>query len=169
MTNKIKPLSFEAFIEFFPEVELPVVLTEESIHSFSALNKPLPISGLIEFLKVEESDIDEYTEYVPCFRFPISDNYISIVYWKGGVLSYEYFLLTIDLKSLTIKARKIISGIKANNNILLKSNAVITADYEIEILVNHYEKPTQIYPSKSVKYHVEIMDDGSMHSEKEIE
>lgn len=169
MRNKMKSLSFETFVEFFPEVELPVILTDESIHSFSKLNKPLPLAGLVEHMEIGERDIDEYTEYIPCFRFMVSENVLAIVYWKGELLSYEYFLLCYNIKSAEIVSKKIISGTKSNGDILLKSSSVITEDKEIEILVNHYNQASQLYPSKSIKYHIEIMDDGSMHSEKEIE
>lgn len=169
MTKNVKPLTFEAFIEYFPEIDLPVVLTQESIHSFSSLNTPLPLTAIVEYLSANEEEEDPYTEYVSCFRFKVTESVLAIVFWKGTLLSYNYELWTIDLKRREIISKKIIGGTKVIDNIILRSDAVISADFEVEVLVNRYESSDQIYPTKSLKYHIEIMDDGFIHSELEEE
>ena len=168
MTNNVKPLTFDAFINYFPEIDLPVVLTQESVHSFSSINTPLPPSAIGDYLlAASEEEPDEFTEYIACFRFQVNEHILAIVFWRGSLLSYDYNLWTIDLRKKEVISKKIIAGTKANKEVLLRSDAVISVDFEIEVLVNHYDSSHQMYPTKSLKYHIEIMDDGFMHSEKE--
>lgn len=167
MKNKLTSVDFGQFIDFFPELELPVILTDESIHSFSKMNTPLPMAAIVEYLVDTEEELDEFTEFVPCFRFQVSEEILAVVYWQGSLLSYDYYILSIDIKRLRLISKKIIAGTKILNNAFFKSNAVITPEFEIEVLVNSYKTSDQMYPTNSVNYHIEIMTDGSFVSEKE--
>ena len=157
MESKLKPITLEQFIELFPLVELPVVLTEESILSFSSLNKTLPMAAILDYILEEEEEMDEFTEFVPCLSFAVSEDILAIVYWKGTLLSYDYFVMCIDLKRSKLISKKIIAGTKVLDNIIIKSNAVISPELEIEVLVNSYASSDQFYPVQSISYHIEIM------------
>ena len=63
---------FDKFISLFPEVELPVTLTEESALVFQQKNEVLPQLAVNQYLEPMHlgRDDDEYAEYMPCFRIP---------------------------------------------------------------------------------------------------
>lgn len=162
MKQKHKAISFASFIDYFPEIDLPIVLTEESIHGFSKLNKPLPIIAYSYFLSQETELPDEYTEYIPCLRFQPSDEVVVILLWKGGLLSYDYILISYNITSNQEVNRKIIAGTKIFEDTIIKSSAVISADYEVDILVNSYNSELQMYPERSEQFVVEVMANGTM-------
>ncbi len=62
-------VSFEHFLEKFPEIALPVTLTAESHHHFDKYNDPLHLLMIEQFIvPYEEDDPDDMTEYMACFR-----------------------------------------------------------------------------------------------------
>lgn len=162
MKEKLKAISFASFIEYFPEVELPIILTEESIHNFSKLNTPLPISAYSFFIKEDVDIPDEFTEYIPCLRFTPGENVAVILLWKGGLLSYDYLMISYNIKKQEEINRKIIAGTKILEGTIIKSSAVISTDFEVDILVNSYSSEKQMYPERSEQFVVEIMMDGTM-------
>ncbi|MFT7452566.1 MAG: hypothetical protein ACI9VN_003301, partial [Patescibacteria group bacterium] len=91
---KKQQATFKDFLQKFPKISLPVTLTEDSHHDFSKTNDPIPALMVEEFLmKLETEEVDEFTEYIPCFRIPKTDGFTAIVYFKAGLLNYEYNLL----------------------------------------------------------------------------
>lgn len=97
--------TFKAFVNFFPKVELPINLNEETHHTFSVENKPLPDIYINEFIEpYEKEPIDEFTEYVPCFRLPQTKEYVGVVFWRAKLLDYHYMLHTYDKKGTFIQA-----------------------------------------------------------------
>ena len=88
-------LNFIDFLEKFPEVELPVFLGPESHHDFSQKNEPLPQVMTDWFIApFEEDEVDELTEFIPCFRIPETYEFYAIVYC---VESFENSLWPITL------------------------------------------------------------------------
>ena len=59
---------FEEFLTSFQEIDLPITLTEDLSPTFSAQNKPLKDAQLAAFIASIDTEIDEFTEFVPCFR-----------------------------------------------------------------------------------------------------
>jgi hypothetical protein len=168
MTSNGKKPTLASFLSYFPEISLPVSLTEESAVSFSKLNKALPSSHIEEFIDTVETDYDEFTEFIPCLQFPVAEHIVAFVYWKAALLSYDYIMMVIDAKSGGVITKKVIGGTKVIENRIFRSASVISEDLEIEIIVNEYEdKADNIYPLSTVKFHMEIMSDGSVISEKE--
>jgi len=152
-------------LEYFPEVELPVTISEDSITTFDSVNEVLPKS-LIEhyIIKWEASqDIDEYTEFVPCFRLPdSSEDYHAIVYWKGGLLRYEYLLVTIDKRKETIITRKSIAGIISEDDKIKQSVAQIDEDLIIHIMAGVNNANDDYNPENSQAFNMEIMSTGDI-------
>lgn len=168
MTTNAKKPTLEDFLSYFPEISLPVSLTEESAVSFSKLNKALPLSLIEEFIDTVETDYDEFTEFIPCLQFPVSNYIVAFVYWKATLLSYDYILMVIDAKSGGVIAKKVIGGTKVVENRIFRSASMISEELEIEVIVNEYEdKIENIYPLSTVKFHMEIMSEGNIISEKE--
>ena len=93
-------VNFEEFIASFPIVELPVTLTEDASQTFSAENKPFSQAILEQYLiPLEADEHDEFTEYLPCFAIPETHQFFAIVYWKAGLMNYQYILATFSLKA----------------------------------------------------------------------
>ena len=85
----------EIFLSLFEEVELPLTLTQNFIHDIKEHTEKVPVVITAEIISRWDSDVDEYTEFIPCLKLPSTDEYIALVYWKGGLLSHEYFFSNI--------------------------------------------------------------------------
>src|SRR5690606_4628460 len=120
-------------VQFFPESELPVMLSEDQVKEFSDFNAPFPQKFIEEILMAWEKDVDEFTEFIPCFHLPVQENYVGVVYWKGGLMKYEYILLTLDKKGHVIQRRPIAST-HAEGNQIKQSAAYIDEEMNITIL-----------------------------------
>ena len=86
MQDKTKPVTVSELLQFFPEVELPVVFTDETLNVFSNENPPIPNTILQTVITEWEGELDEFTEVVPCVLVDSNEDYHAIVYWKGGLL-----------------------------------------------------------------------------------
>ena len=153
--------TLKKFLSFFPQVDLPITLGIDTHHIFSEKNKPLSESVIKEVLLPlfpEHTDIDEY---VPCFSIPPTDQYYAVVYWRAGLLQYEYYLLTFDREGNLITNRSI-AGQKSNNQDILNRVATLEKDRTI-LIVQGTEQPSQQYDAgSSQKFHFEIQPDGSV-------
>lgn len=153
---------FSAFRKFFPEIELPITLTDESILEFNKHNKPLA-QVLIEkvIVPIEGNSIDEYTEFVPCLQLPPTDDYYAIIYWKGMLLSYEYILATFN-KSGELISRKVIAGTRVDNDNVIKSVCNIDEDQIIHIIVGGQGSDTKYDGQNSQAMSMEILASGDI-------
>ena len=98
---------FKLFLQFFPEVTLPVLLTADEQLLFSANNEALPLDLVSRFLlqKTADSEIDEFTEYVPCFQLPDTAPIYGVVYWRAALLQYDYILASFDANGVLLDAQ----------------------------------------------------------------
>lgn len=130
--NRIPSSEFSEFIEFFPVLELPFSLLPD-ISQIPTDAVPLPDILLDAYiLPFEGTEVDEFTEYIPYGRIAGSGDYHAIIYWKAGVLQYEFILATFTLDGQPI-SHAIIGGIVANEEGMLHSVAVIHEDLTITI------------------------------------
>lgn len=159
-------LSFDHFLSFFPEVELPVILSDESPHTFDRHNTPLPAHIIEAFLvQADPGSIDEFTEYVPCFRLPEQSEFHALIYWKAGLLDYQFHLVTYDKKSGKLIDHTILSGVKAVNNKVTRSVATIDEDLIIHVVRGEsIEEESPYDASSTVSYHFEILPGGQIIS-----
>ena len=132
--NKITKLAFQDFINAFPETELPVDLTEDTQSIFSKENKPLSKQLIEEFIVPIDEGIDEFTEYIPCFRIPRTKDFHAIVLWKAGLMNYEYFIITFDKKGNLIE-KKMVAGTQVKGDALLRTVTTIKEDWTIASVV----------------------------------
>lgn len=153
---------FQAFGSYFPEIELPITISEDSTIEFSKYNKPLA-QALIEriIIPIENGDIDEYTEFTPCFQLPETDDYQAFVYWKGRLMLYEYILVTFD-KSGNLISRKVISGTRVENDKVIQSVCNIDEDLIIHIIVGGQEQDAQYDAQSSQAMSMEILSSGDI-------
>jgi hypothetical protein len=136
MAEKVQQteVPFARFLARFPEVELPLVLGEDTHHVFSQENEPLPAAVIEQFLvPLEEEPLDDMTEFVPCFRLPGTKGYLGIVYWKAGLLHYQYRLVTYDKKGNFID-EKVVAGTTIEGGEVTRSMATFTEEYQIYIV-----------------------------------
>ena len=155
--------SFSSFLKHFSKEKLPVTLSEENTTYFSSANPPLSQDLIRRFIaqsNVEEDD--EYTEYIPCCKVPNTDKMHAIVYWKGGLLSYEFVLATFDKNGVLID-RKIIAGTKSDGKSIIRSVATIDENWIITVVVGQQDESQQFYdPSGSKNMTLELMASGEI-------
>ena len=128
ISQKLNP-AFADFLLKFPQVELPAILGETTHHAFSTENEPLSDKMIFDFISEEQ---DEFTEYVPCFMVGATNDFISLVWWKAGLLVYEYTLATFKLDGTPI-ARRIIASTKVVGETMHQMVAHISAELTIYI------------------------------------
>lgn len=127
-------INFGHFLEKFPEITLPITLTEESATAFSKTNDPFPPQIVQEYLiPIETEDIDDLTEFVPCLRIPKTHNFFAVIYWKAELMSYQYILATFS-KTGKLIDRKVIAGTYSDGQVLVQSVATIEEDWIIYVV-----------------------------------
>lgn len=137
--------TYQDFLSCFPVLELPVTVTADSRAEFAKANRPFPQQVIEEFLiPMEQGEIDEFTEFEPCFRFAESEEFDAVVYWRGKIYSYEYLLVTFDRKQ-NIVARKSIAGSRYEEQRLFQSAANISEDYIISIVAGQQSEDARNY------------------------
>ena len=157
-----KKMTLQQFLDFFPVVELPVNLSEDTVEIFSKNNKVLPPPALHDYIEQWESDLGEYDEIVPCLQLPGELEFIGIIYWKGGLLQYEYILVTLSKDGELIARRPIASTI-VEDGIIKQSVASIDEDMIIHIMAGaNPEGETTYDPSNSQAFNMEIMSTGDV-------
>ena len=165
MNNKVSK-SLENILAFFPEIDPPVTISEESILTFSSKNKPLAAAIIAEHF-VNWEEFDEFTEVIPCFQIPTEGDFKAIVYWKGSLLSYEYILLTLDLQGNSI-AKKVIAGMISNGQTIIRSVARLDEDLCIYSMTGEKTLKASNYdPDNSNAHRFEILPDGTIGSNQE--
>ena len=162
MTNKLK-LEFKDFLDYFPEIELPVILTDETVHDFSKNNKILPIEFISEFISPYQEEYDpEFFEIIPCLRIPGTHDFIALVFWQGGLMSYEYKLVTFDNKGKFING-KVIAGTISDGSTIQKSVATIDPEWLIYIVAGTSTTNESEYEaSKSKAFNMEMLPNGEI-------
>lgn len=164
MQNKIKPITTSELLDFFPEVELPIVFSDETLAIFNKENRPLPNLIIQTVFEDFEGPLDEFTEYIPCATVNITDEYVAIVYWKGGLLKYEFILVTIDAKAKTptLISRKVIASTMADDKTIKKSVSSIDADMIIHIIAGQNEVNNEYTADISKTFSMEIQSTGDI-------
>ena len=161
--TKLPTATFQDFIKIFPKVELPVVLSEESQTVFSKENKPLPKVMIEQFIIPIEEEIDEFTEYVPCFRMPNTGKFHAIIFWKAGLLNYEYLLASFD-RSGNLIEKKVIAGTQLKGDALLRTVATIEENGMITCVVGVAStKDALAYdPATTLDFTLQLQNDGTI-------
>jgi len=157
-------VSFSSFIKMFPEVELPITLTDDLHHVFSKNNDPIPVPMIQAFLLDEEEEQpDEFTEYIACFRLPKTEKFNAVLYWKAELLTYEYILVTYDKKGSQI-SKRVVAGTKAIDDTLERTVATIDEDWIIYCVrgVAPADENKTFDPSSSQSLSLEILATGEI-------
>ena len=124
---------FKQYLGKFPEGKPPITLSDDTHHVFSLENEPLSEKMIADFItKYEPKEIDEFTEYVPCFQLAKRNDVITLLFWKAALLSYDYLIATYSAKTGAMIDKKVIAGTKVlDNNTVKRIVAVIGEDFSV--------------------------------------
>ena len=154
-------VNFNEFLEKFPIVDLPISLNNETHFEFSKNNDILPAAFVEQWILPNDDIVNEFTEFIPCFRLPKSENFHAVVYWKALLLSYEYYLVTYN-KVGDMIARQLIAGLKSNTESVLQRLAVIDEELIISIAEGSSTSSRNYNPDETKSYHMEILPSGDI-------
>ena len=151
---------FAEFIDFFPPLDLPVTLLPD-IRQIPSDLVPLP-SVLQEsyILPFESDEIDEFTEYVPFGRIAGLKDYHAMIYWKAGVLKYEFILATYSVEGDPL-SHAIVGGLRYEDEGVLHSVSIIHEDMSITIAEGIAETDDAgMDPDQTQTYQMTILSSG---------
>jgi hypothetical protein len=152
--------SFNQFLKIFPEVTLPVTIGEDAEHEFSIVNPPIPAIMIEEHILPLEEDADDFTEFIACFRIGGIKDFQATVYWKAGVMDYQYVLCTWG-KTGELIDRHVIGGTFSDGNVITRSFARIDEEWAIYIVSGQADKSEQLYDAgRSTTVELELLPDG---------
>ncbi|MBK7633434.1 MAG: hypothetical protein WAT46_18355 [Saprospiraceae bacterium] len=151
----------ERILHYFPETTLPVLISDDHLSDYEAESEPFPQSFIEEVLLLWEKDADEFTEFIPCFRLPKEEKFETVVYWKGGLLRYDFILVTLDKNGQIINKKSIASTI-VNDNIIKKSVAAIEPDLIINIIAGQTLDGEEYDANMSKSFSMEILPSGEV-------
>ena len=138
--QKEPKISFEYFLEKFPEIELPITFTDESAIEFSKNNNPLSVQMIHQFIDDQE---DEFTEYIACMCIPKTHDFHAIIYWKAALMNYQYILATYDKKGKLID-QSVIAGTYSDGKSLTKLLLFIFALIKDAVKLANANSPSPI-------------------------
>lgn len=156
-------MDFQQFLKYFPEVEFPITLREDTYEELSA-DMPLIPQAMIEHFLMDEADFeDDMTEYIPCFRYKKHEHFEAIVYWKASLLSYEYILKTFTKDGEGVIDSQMIAGTLVKNNQIIQSIAIVGSDDTIYIATGNINDDGTIADASQNKSRtIEINEDGTL-------
>lgn len=158
-----KRIPFSHFVEMFPEVSLPITLNDEAVHTFSQKNEVLSSQMVEQFLEpLIGGQADEFTEFIPCFRIPETYEITALVFWKAGLLNYQYVMATYDKKSGGLIDIRVLGGTHSDGSLITRSIATIDDDWIIYIVSGQTEGSEEdLYDAKrSRAFELELLPDG---------
>ena len=123
---------FTEFIEFFPPLDTPFSLLPD-LGQIPTVSLPLPDVLMEAFIfPFEGEEMDEYTEFMPWGRIAGTEDFHALIYWKAGVMRYEFILATYKPDGTPIN-HAIVGGLTFDDENTLHSVAVIQDDLSITI------------------------------------
>ncbi len=154
-------VSFAAYLDRFEKQTLPLQITEKTYKLINELNEPLPDIIVSTFIK-REGDNEDVAEYVPVLRLPDTEEVIAIVFWRAGLMRYDYYLASYNQRGDLLDQRLVASTRYEDNNI---TRSILKIDEEGLIFVVKGEIPlnSKDYEASSSKHsYFEVLPDGSI-------
>jgi hypothetical protein len=150
---------FTEFIDFFPVLEPPFSLLPD-IGQIPSSDTPLPQALLDSYiLPFEGEEVDEFTEYVPYGRISGTKDYHAVIYWKAGVMQYEFILATYDKEGNPL-SHAIIGGLRSDQDGILQSVAIVHEDLSITIAEGVSSEEEEINLDNTNAYQMSIQPSG---------
>lgn len=139
-----------------------MTISKDVEYDFSAGNAPIPVPMIEEHILPVEEDTDDLTEFIACFRIAKLKDFHATVYWKAGVLNYQYVLCTWT-KGGKLIDRQVIAGTFADGATITKSFARIDNDMTIYIISGQSDGMESVYDAeKSTAIEMELLPDGKI-------
>lgn len=111
-------------------------------------------------LPLEDQEVDDYTEFVPCMRIPETHDFHAVIYWRAGLMNYQYTLACFTKKGELIDKR-VIAGTFSDGDVLTTSVATIDEDWSIYIVTGQSSPGEKNYDaSSSTAYQLELLPEG---------
>ncbi len=155
--------SFEQFLSAFPEVELPVTLTESLHHELEKANPTLAQALQLAFVQpADMGEIDEFTEYMPGFKVTTEKAFKAVVFWKAGLMTYEYILATFTPKGELISSA-VISQMKVEEGVITQAATVITPEWVIYVSEGSIKEDAEEFDATQTEnYSFEVLPNGEI-------
>lgn len=156
-------VSFEQFLEMFPLIEFPVTLGEDTHLTFSRENEPLQATLIEQWIVPLEGTLDEFSEVVAGFRVPDTHDFHAVLYWKAGLMSYQYVLVTFEKNGTPID-RRVVAGLHTDANTMTRSVATFDEDWMIYVVTGQVrtEQQEDYDPTKSKAFELELLPNGKI-------
>jgi hypothetical protein len=156
-------MSLDKILHYFPTTALPLMLSDDHISDIENEVDQLPQSFIEENIMVWENETDDdMTEYIAVASLPaIEKKIFPIVYYKAGLLKYEFILATFDAEGKLICRKPIASTIVEGSQVK-RSIASIEADYIINIIAGQSENGFEYDPTMSKSFSMEVLADGDI-------
>lgn len=156
--------NFEQFLAKFPEIELPITFTEDTHLDFSKENDPITAQETADFIeKYEATAPDDMTEYVACMRLVKRDPkqpFVAIVYWRAGLLNYDYVLATYNPQTGKMLDKKAIAGTRVENGNVTLKVATITERYAVLSSEGAAVQGTEFIADSAKMSRLEVLENG---------
>ena len=124
--------TFADFLAKFPELDLPLTFSEDTVRTISRETPPLSEDLSQRFLvPIEPGRTDELTEFVACLRLPAAEAYVGIVYWRADLLQYHYTLATFHTENHELIDRRVIAGTSYDGAELTQTSAILKPELTI--------------------------------------
>jgi hypothetical protein len=154
----------DEILHYFPRVELPILLSDDHLSEYESSNDQLPQSFIEKYIYDWEKETeDDMSEYIPVGSLPPTEKFYPIIYWKAGLLRYDFILVTLS-KLGDVISRKSIASTIVHGQTIKKYIASIDPDYIITIVAGHSEGGEDYDAEQSQSYSMEILPTGEIFS-----
>lgn len=100
--------SFREFLSKFSTEEIPLFFDSDTVSYYSVKNKPLSEDSIRKFL-FQNWDISaetEETEYIACCKFDLDKGICAVVYWRGSLDEYAFYIASFNKNGILIEREK---------------------------------------------------------------
>jgi hypothetical protein len=154
-------VDFNHFLEKFPVIEFPITISEDTYIEIGEGNEPLPGLMIEQYLAADGDD--EFTEYIACFRLPKQAEFEAVVFWKAGLMVYEYILATYSRNGDPLAA-EVIAGTVVKDELMIQT--VATIDKELTIFMatgaSSVKTGEAMDAANNKMKHLEILENGQI-------
>lgn len=124
---------FTDFLSKFTQVTLPLVVSPDTYDELKDEAAFIPDVAIQAFLLSEEDEeVDEFTEFMPCYHITSLQGFIAIVYWRGDLSGYQYKIVTYSQEGHMIDSLKV-GGVHYNDKEVTHTASIIDENGNVYI------------------------------------
>jgi hypothetical protein len=153
MNQVTVPKEFSDFLSYFPTIPLPLTIQHSDHHHYSKTNDVLP-----------DFEIDEFTEFLPCFEFEFIPKMHHLVLWSARLMHYSFHLMNFNDEGVFLGISEIAGFYTLDNSVLQKMAHVDAVGnlFLIEACLDDKQQDVSLETTK--KWQLEILPDGRIRS-----